>query len=387
LRGPLPQHLQEHRLFKEAWAGIDPTQVWDCHVHLLGLGDSDSGIWINPNMRSAWNLLRYTQFKFYFDASCVIPVTDTKEALGTTVDSVDKGYLQRLLELHDDFPPGVKFMLLAFEHNHDETGKPHPQNSPFHTPNQYTARIAEQYSERFEWIASVHPYREDALQELSWCIEHGARAVKWLPGVMGIDPSSSRCDEFYDLLVRHRIPILTHSGTEYAVNVEGGEALNNPLLLRRALDRGVTVIFAHCASLGESVDLDYGKGETTISNLTLFFRLLTDADYQGQVYGDISAITLVNRNDNVLETLLRHEEWHQWLVNGSDYPLPGVLPIVSLPHYVRRGYLTEEDAEVLREIRQYNPMLFDFVLKRAVKISDKNLKPMVFHTRHVFSTN
>ena len=49
----------------------------------------------------------------------------------------------------------------------------------------------------FEWVASIHPYRTDALEALEQAKRDGARAVKWLPSAMGIDPASPRCDRFY----------------------------------------------------------------------------------------------------------------------------------------------------------------------------------------------
>jgi mannonate dehydratase len=34
---------------------------------------------------------------------------------------------------------------------------------------------------------------------------------------------------------------------------------------------------------------------------------------------------------------------------------------------VRRGYITADEGESLKEIYQYNPLLFDFTLKRTLK--------------------
>ena len=35
--------------------GIDATRVWDSHSHLVGTGDSDSGIYVNPATDSLLN--------------------------------------------------------------------------------------------------------------------------------------------------------------------------------------------------------------------------------------------------------------------------------------------------------------------------------------------
>ena len=61
---------------------------------------------------------------------------------------------------------------------------------------------------------------------------------------------------FEQHLVEHGIALLTHAGEEQAVEAEEDQELGNPLRLRRALDAGVQVIVAHCASLGTGLDLD-----------------------------------------------------------------------------------------------------------------------------------
>ena len=30
--------------------GLDPDKLWDTHFHVLGIGDSGSGCWINPTL-------------------------------------------------------------------------------------------------------------------------------------------------------------------------------------------------------------------------------------------------------------------------------------------------------------------------------------------------
>jgi mannonate dehydratase len=375
----LPHELKNHDVVQRAWQGIDVDQFWDCHTHLIGLGDSDSGIWVSPHMRSLLHPIQFTQFTFYLNGSCA----DANDAQET--QTIDERFVNRLVRLHDDFSKGAKFMLIAFEHHYDGEGKQRDDLSPFYTPNHYAAKIAGQYPQRFEWIASVHPYREDCLAMLQWCVRNGARAIKWLPGAMGIDPGSRKCDQFYEAVAKYRIPLLTHSGEEQAVSVSGSEGLNNPLLMRRALEHGVRVIFAHCASLGESVDLDKGPNGARVSNLDLFYRLLAEKNYQERLYGDISAITQVNRDKAVIEAIFTRTEWHANLINGSDYPLPGVFPIISTQSFADWGYIQQREADVLAQIRRFNPLLFDFVLKRIIKVNANRLAPAVFESRRVFS--
>ncbi len=375
LDGPVPEALLQHELVQAAWQGIDPARVWDSHVHLAGAGDGGSGIRIDPDMRSPLNPIAYGQFRFYLDAACV----DDAEV-------IDQAYVSRLLQLHQGFQPSSRLMLLAFDYRHDENGRPLPQQSNLYVPNEYAAELQQRYPGIFEWIASIHPYREDSVAALEWAVVHGARAVKWLPSVMGIDPSSKRCDAFYAALQTHDIPLLTHAGSEYALDVFGSHRFNHPLLLRYPLEQGVKLIIAHCASLGNNPDLDKGERASERHNIEFFARLMADNSYEGLLYGDIAAITTINRRLEVIKTVVTHEEWHGRLVNGSDYPLPGVMPLYSLGRYVDAGALSEEAARVLTEIRPYNPLLFDFVLKRSLSFDGARLADEVFETSRVFMT-
>lgn len=371
----LPEYLRNHELVQETWEGLDSDQVWDCHVHLVGTGDSHSGIWVNPDMQTIFNPVLYTQFRFYINGSCALPE-------GTA--SLDSAYVSRMRQLHSEMPAGYRIMLLAFDYYHDENGKAIKEYSTFYTPNSYAQLLARNFDHQFEWIASIHPYREDSIEALNAVVKDKARAIKWLPAAMGIDPSNSRCDPFYEALVKHDIPLLTHVGEEHAVKVPDGKSNENPLLFRRALDHGVRVIFAHCATLGESVDLDKGRNGTKVANLDLFARLLAEKKYESLLYGDISAITQTNRNKEMIEKIVTNENWHHRLLYGSDYPLPGVIPIISPENYVRWGYLPESEANIMSEIREYNPLLFDIMLKRRINIKGQSLSPQIFESRSMF---
>ena len=47
---PLPQRLARHELVAAAFDGLDTSDLWDVHAHLLGNGDSGSGCSIHPAM-------------------------------------------------------------------------------------------------------------------------------------------------------------------------------------------------------------------------------------------------------------------------------------------------------------------------------------------------
>lgn len=377
-RASLPREIAEHELVRTAWEGIDPAKVWDSHSHLLGTGDSGSGIVIDPRMQSLLNPKLYAQRLFFLNAGC---------AHGTP-GRVDQSYIERMHNLidgmHDGGGGGVKLILYAFDANVTERGEVDWERTGFFVPNRYAAEVAQKYPGYFEWAASVHPYRADAPEQLQWCAANGARAVKWLPAAMGIDPAVPRCERFYEALVRLGLPLITHAGLERAV--EGGDAreFGNPLRLRRPLEQGVRVVVAHCASMGQDRDIDRGPNGPVADSFELFARLMDEPSWDGRLFGDISAMTQLNRAGPSLARVIERSDWHPRLLNGSDYPLPGVMPLYSIDYMVSLGFVPPAAAPVLKAIREHNPLLFDFVLKRHLASNGRRLSARIFETRGFF---
>jgi len=373
----LPPDLARHEIVQRAWEGIAPERMWDCHAHLVGTGDSSSGIWLNPRMYSLRFPLEFAQRVFFLNAGCA------HRAPGR----VDASYVERMHNLVDGLAPGTKLLLLAFDYAYAETGERDDERTAFHTPNAYASRMAAEHARYFEWAASIHPYRRDCVEALEWAAGNGARAIKWLPPAMGIDPASPRCDRFYAAAARLRIPILTHAGKERAVHGADRPDYGNPLRLRRALDHGVRVIVAHCASMGEDIDLDRGAGGPSVPSFDLFARLMDEARYADRLFGDISAVTQINRAGPYLHRILQRTDWHGRLLNGSDYPLPGIMPLFSVDRLASQGFIESRSVPVLKAIREHNPLLFDFVLKRELRSQGRRFPVQVFHTRDVLGAN
>ena len=372
----LPEPLASHEIVARALDGIDPARVVDAHVHLLGVGGGPNGAWVGDQMRRPTNPLQYARYRFFLNASCVPSNTDPNRA-----------FLDRLLACHRATLPGARLMLLAFDQVHDAHGRPRPETTAFHVSNAYARAVAERHPGELEWAASVHPYRTDAVEALDAAVAGGALAVKWLPNAMGIDPVSPLCDPFYEALARHRIPLLTHGGRERAVKGAGDDALGNPLLLRRALDHGVRVIVAHCAAFGSGVDLDVGPRGPVVPNVDLFARLMDDPRYEHILMGDISALMLSNRTAAALGQVLERTDWHDRLLNGSDYPVPGVPALFDLDDLAEHGFLSADAVPVLERIQDHNPLMFDFVLKRTAGSHGARFAPRVFETaRHLERT-
>lgn len=371
----LPPWVQRHELVRNAFQGLDPKQVWDAHTHLVGVGDSNSGILLNPRMNSAFNPSYYARRLFFLNAGCAYDIEG---------GSTDRAYVRRLLTLAGSLRPGAKLILFAFERTYGEDGKVDLDRTAFHVPDGYAAEVARQYPAWFEWACSVHPYRPDCVEALERAKKDGARAVKWLPASMGIDPASPLCDRFYAAAARLDLPVITHAGLERAVIGTDVQEYGNPLRLRRALDAGVRIVVAHCASMGQDRDIDRGPNGPLVDSFLLFSRLFEEKRYESRLFGDISAMTQVARAGPTLAKVIEREDWHPRLLNGSDYPLPGIMPIFSVDYLVSLGLLEESVKPVLREVREHNPLLFDFVLKRALRSNGKALSRSIFETRRFF---
>jgi len=370
----LPAGLANHELVRAAWDGLDPATVWDAHAHLVGTGDSGSGVEVNPRMNSLLNPGEYARRLFFLNAGCA------HESEG----SVDLAYVERMHNLVDGLRPGVKLLLFAFERSYGEDGRPDAARTGFHVPDAYARDTARKHPRYFEWAASIHPYRADCVEALEKAKAAGARAVKWLPAAMGMDPASPKCDRFFAALARLNMPLITHAGLERAVTGADVQEYGNPLRLRRALDAGVRVVVAHCASMGQDRDTDQGAQGPLVESFSLFERLMGEKRYEKNLFGDLSAMTQVNRAGPALAKVVEREDWHRRLLNGSDYPLPGVMPIFSVDYLVSLGLVQASAAGIFKQVRSHNPILFDFALKRHLRSGGKSLHRSVFETRSFF---
>lgn len=350
-------------------AGLDPAALWDAHAHLLGTGDGGSGCRVHAHLQQWWHPVESLRRRVIMDAAGV--PADSR--------SVDRAYVARLRRLTQDFPPGARWLLYAFDQAHDDQGRPRPDWTTFHVPNAYAESVVAAEPDRFAWVASIHPYREDASTQLTRVIAAGALAIKWLPSAMNIDLRDARLNPFYDQLAAARLPLIVHGGEEKAVPGAGRDELGNPLLVRPALERGVRVVVAHCASLGEALDLD-ARRPAPRPAFDLFARLMNE-DWGDRLLGDVSAVFQANRRPAVWRAVLQRQDWHERLLHGSDYPLPGVGPLVRLGGLVRAGLLASDDVPALEALRPHNPLLFDLALKRCLRAGGQGLSTSVFHTR------
>jgi predicted TIM-barrel fold metal-dependent hydrolase len=371
LNGKISRSASE--LIKRAFDDVDPSRLVDHHVHVAGLGSNGSKAFVNAKMRTWRHPFHRLKFKVYMSSA---GVEDEHRA--------DSQFFDRLADLVSNIHNHGKHRLLAFDKNYLPDGSVNLEKTEFYVPNEYVFKLCEQRPELFVPNISVNPYRPDAVAELEKWARRGARVVKWLPNAMGINPADQRCDPFYQKMKELDLILLSHGGEEKAVEAEEDQKLGNPLLLRRPLDHGVKVIVAHCAGLGTNEDLDT-RDRKKLANFDLFLRLMDERRYEGLVFGEISAMTQFNRAGKPLITILQRQDLHERLVNGSDYPLPAVNALIRTRPLVKRGYLAPAEANSLQEVYDFNPLLFDFVLKRTLKLpgTDRRLPAGIFMTNTV----
>jgi predicted TIM-barrel fold metal-dependent hydrolase len=361
------------QLMEQAFQDVDVEKLVDYHVHIVGLSPELHGTFVNEAWQSFFSdPIGHLQFLIYKSAAAI-----------KDNDQADAQYVQRLNKLIQYQPGQGQFGLMAFDYFHTETGQPVQQMSTFRVPNDYMLSIVKTRADKFFPIISIHPYREDALRDLKFYADQNIRFIKWLPNSMGINPSSEKksqqLKEFYALMKRNNMVLISHTGDEKATHAEERQHLGNPAYLKMPLDMGVKVVMAHLASLGvcKNTEVQAGVCQHNEEYIDIAIHMMKQEKYKDNLFADISALTQYNRQHNIRKIILATEIHHR-LINGSDYPLPAVNIVIRTGKLYAEGYITKAERKQLNEIYDYNPLLFDYVLKRTIKIkstsSDKILR-------------
>ena len=308
----------------------------DLHVHLAGVGAGGTGCFVSQKFRESWF--------FSIDMWAAGVPRDQVDTRG------DQIYVEKLLGLLRSSPWVGRAVVLALDGIYDARGDLDREATDFYVPNSYVLGLARSHPE-FLAGASVNPSRRDALEELDRVAEGGAVLIKWLPNSQRIDPAHPRHLPFYRRMAHYRLPLLCHTGEEYALGA-GDQTLGDPRRLRPALEEGVTVIAAHCASLGGA------NGRPYLEEFISLTRVYP------HLYGDISALTQFNRR-RALPRLLADADLSERLVHGSDYPLP-FFPLSS-PFYFTGSISL---GEMWRIQCIGNLLDRDFETKRALGVPD-----------------
>lgn len=352
-------------LVAQAYEGIGKSKIVDHHVHAISLGQREgegftNRSFVNPDLLS-WRYPRERlRSRAYFSAAGIDDETRTDEL-----------YLARLVRLARMLPQPHRLRLVAVDQRYAGDGSPQPAKTPFYVDNDYVWSLSQAYPELFEPVVSVHPYRKDAIKALKRWAERGVDTVKWLPNLQYIDPAADRLQPYYQALIDNKMTLLTHTGDEKALS-GGNNEFGNPLRYRRALEMGVTIIMAHSASDGVFGDPDDAQAKPK-QGYEWFIELLANPDYAGKLYGDISGLSHRNRVPRALTAILQHPQVFPNLVYASDYPLPAVNIVIDIDGLAEDGFITAKQVPLLREIYQINPLLFDFVLKRNLRLPHTDL--------------
>jgi uncharacterized protein len=238
-------------------------------------------------------------------------------------------------------------VVLAMDGVYDLEGRPAPSHTRWVTNNDFVADLA-QRCPSILFGASVHPYRADALEELHRLIARGACLVKWIPSAQRIRLDHPRCIPFYELLAEQRVPLLVHTGNEH-VSSRSLNDWNDPTLLRLALERGVTVIAAHC---GARVFLHERCYFSTFRRMAL--------EYQN-LYGDLGAFGIPTRI-RMLRVMQRNDRLLSKIVYASDFPA-WVMP---------RWFIFSIGRRAVREIvRETNPLEKPYLLMRKMNMPEE----------------
>lgn len=280
----------------EGLAERRPLRI-DVHCHLGGLGTDGSGISTSPRFRRG----------------LVLPfILRLMKVKRSDFAHADRLYVERLAGWVRDSSSIDRAVALAFD-GRWRAGELDRARSTLVVPNDWARDASRAHPEALLYGASVNPERPDALDELDRVAADGAVLVKWLPNVMGFDPSEPRHRPFYRKLAELGLPLLSHCGMEFTL--PGGQSsLGDPLKLRAALEEGVKVIAAHCSTLAPA----WAKGEGLLGGPERLARLCGRHE---NLHADLSAMTSALRGF-LLRRVLDDERLQGRLLDGSDFPVP-----------------------------------------------------------------
>jgi uncharacterized protein len=300
--------------------------IVDCHVHVSACTPSHGSM--SPT------LLNSLPFRFM----------RWRLGMKGSDEATERALETKLVETIAEAKPLDAAVVLAFDAVHDDAGHLDEANTHLYVTNDYVIELAARH-QQILFGASVHPYRKDAVAEIERCVKAGAVLLKWLPIVQGFDPSDARCFPVYEALAHYKLPLLSHTGGEKSLP-RVDDSMADPMLLISALQRGVTVIMAHCGTRSVPTETDY---------LAQFMRLAQDYE---NCFGDTSALNLPARW-HAFDAVLKHPIVREKVIHGSDWP------IIALPRPIRMGM-----AEAWEVMAERNWMKRDILIKQRMGFDD-----------------
>ena len=304
--------------------------IIDIHVHLIGL-NPENGCYVSSRLSTG---LIYYLFTWELGMK------------GVDKSDLDEVYRDKLVEWAEDSDlDGVG--ILAFDGVYDELGHYDRDNTSYYVSNDFCFDVCSR-SEKLLPIASVNPWRVDAMDELERVSHMGAVGLKLLPNSQGVDPSLPRFSRFWRRVADLGLPLISHTSYEHTIPALD-QSFGKPEKLRPVLDEGVTVIAAHCAGSGVAHPFE--------EDFDTWRSMLDD---HPNLWGDISAMASVSRFPYI-HRVLADDVARQRVLLGSDFPVP-VAPMVFSPQigWSRARELTQID----------NPLQQNLEVFRALGVDD-----------------
>ncbi len=333
--------------------------ITDMHTHVACMPPED-GRFHNEECFISQKMMNGLKFPIYL------------KALGVTVqelkDTNNEIVFQKLASKLDESIRVKRAVVLAVDAAFDrETGEFDEKTSEFYVPNSFILKGVKKYSDKFLYGASINPYRKDALELLDRAKSDGAVVVKWIPCIMNIDPADKKLIPFYQKLVEHNIPLLSHTGKE-STFTKSEDSLCDPARLKLPLDQGVKIIAAHIATSGEN------EGEPDYQRL---IKLFAEEKYRKTLVADISATTQLNRVKD-FKKLISNPVFRGRLLYGSDWPLiettVGFLSLTPYKAYTTPIFNSVLTVDQVTEIAKF-PSNFD----KDVKLKESlGASPQIF---------
>ncbi len=269
--------------------------IYDIHAHVAGLSSGRNGNYLCPRNRMSLPL-RIIVKRMHN----LLP----RETAVSADDEINRMVRNWITESKVDY-----VVLLALDGVYGRDGRQDLEHTKVIASNDFVAELADSHA-KLLFGASIHPFRKDALEELDRVVQRGACLIKWLPSVQNIAPDDPLCFPFYERMAHYGIPLLSHTGIEHTL-AEFDDSLNDPERLREALERGVTVIAAHCGTCMFLYERSY------------FNQWMRLAKEHEKFFGDLSAFALP-LHGGPLRRILNDSELLSKVLYGSDFPLPAM---------------------------------------------------------------
>jgi hypothetical protein len=379
------------QLIEAAAQGMAGKQPVDHHMHMFGMGTGlgglcpglqQDGIWFSPDY------LTWAHPVLHIKLGVLLSAAGVKD-----LDHADEQYVERIVDLVRYAGLPRTYLLYAFDVRHEGpvgSARPDLRRGDMLIPNQTVIDLASCLNGRlagaghFVPVISVHPYKANAVQELLRFADQGVRFVKWLPPAQNIDPANPMLVPFYQAMQSRRMVLLSHTGDEHTFRVDDADQdLADPIRLSLPAELGVTVVMLHSGRSGEERQPATSDHRTE----SYFDRFVEMMRRYPQVFGEIAVIPYLGTH-TILHTLLADPDLRCRLVDGTDYPNPALWLIRPTGRLLDAGYLrwpedqddrpAQARKQALDEIFSYNPLLFDFVLKRTIRVDGRPIPAAAF---------